>query len=94
MAMNKQTVGKKKVTFSFVAPDAKVVSLAGSFTNWNQAPIQLKQDKAGVWKKTLTLEPGQYEYRLLVDGQWQDDPQCDLHVPNQFGTQNCLRVVA
>jgi 1,4-alpha-glucan branching enzyme len=92
--MNKQTNSKKKVTFSIVAPDATVVTLAGSFTNCNQAPIELKKEKNGVWKKTLTLDPGSYEYRLLVDGQWQDDPQCEQRVPNPFGTQNCLRLVA
>jgi 1,4-alpha-glucan branching enzyme len=93
--MKKQTVSKKKkVTFSIVAPDAKIVSLAGSFTNWDEAPVELKKEKNGVWKKTLTLEPGTYEYRILVDGQWQDDPQCDQRVPNPFGTQNCLRMIA
>ena len=92
--MKKSTNSKKKVTFSIVAPDAKVVALAGSFTNWNQAPVELKREKNGVWKKTLTLDPGSYEYRLLVDGQWQDDPQCEQRVANPFGTQNCLRLVA
>jgi 1,4-alpha-glucan branching enzyme len=92
--MNTPMTAKKKVTFSLVAPDAQAVSLAGCFTNWDQAPIALRKDKTGVWKKTVSLEAGEYEYRFLVDGQWQDDPQCDQRVPNQFGTQNCLRVVA
>jgi len=43
-----------------------------------------------VWKKTISLPPGRYEYRLLVDGQWQDDPQCPLRQPNQFGGENCV----
>lgn len=85
---------KRTVTFSIVAPAAHAVSLAGTFTNWDRAPIQLEKEKDGVWKKTLVLAPGAYEYRLLVDGQWQDDPQCDRRVPNPFGTQNCLRLVA
>lgn len=85
---------KRKVTFSIVAPAAHAVSLAGTFTNWDRAPIQLEKEKDGVWKKTLALDPGTYEYRLLVDGQWQDDPHCDRRVPNPFGTQNCLRMVA
>lgn len=92
--MKTQKAAKRKVTFSVVAPDAKVVSLAGNFTNWDQAPVELKKEKTGRWSKTVALEPGQYEYRLLVDGQWQDDPQCDLHVPNPFGTHNCVRMVA
>jgi hypothetical protein len=47
-----------------------------------------------MWSKTLSLDPGSYQYRLLVDGQWQDDPQCLQRVPNTYGTENCVRVVA
>lgn len=85
---------KRQITFRIEAPAAKVVALAGSFTNWDQSPIQLEKEGDGHWKKTVTLEPGTYEYRILVDGEWRDDPQCDRHVPNPFGTQNCLRLVA
>ena len=37
--------------------------------------------------------PACYEYRLLVDGQWRDDPQCANRQPNQFGGQNCVLVL-
>lgn len=84
---------KQKVTFCFPAPEAQSVQVAGDFTGWQQAPIALKQDKAGVWKKTVSLAPGKYEYRLMVDGQWCDDPQCPNRQPNQFGGQNCVCIV-
>ena len=71
-----------------------MVSLAGNFTNWDQAPVSLRKSKDGLWQTTLSLAPGNYEYRLLVDGQWQDDPQCPARVANPFGTQNCVRTVA
>ena len=88
--MAKQRVAKQKVSFSFHAPSAQTVLLAGDFTGWDQAPVALKKDKTGIWKKTISLPPGRYEYRLLVDGQWQDDPQCSLRQPNQFGGENCV----
>jgi 1,4-alpha-glucan branching enzyme len=91
--MATQKSAKKKVTFSYVAPDAQSVLVAGDFTGWQQAPVSLKKDKSGVWKKTVSLPPGKYEYRLLVDGQWRDDPQCPNRQPNQFGGQNCVCVV-
>jgi len=91
--MTKAKVAKHKVTFSYHAPSAQAVSLAGDFTGWNQAPVGLKKDKNGVWKKTISLPPGRYEYRLLVDGQWSDDPQCKTRQPNQFGGENCVCVV-
>jgi hypothetical protein len=85
---------KREVTFSIVAPQAHEVSLVGSFTNWDKSPVGLEKSTDGVWKKTLSLAPGKYEYRLLVDGKWQDDPKCDDKVPNPFGSHNCLRKVA
>ena len=91
--MAKQKTAKQKVTFSYVAPDAQNVLLAGDFTGWQQAPINLKKDKSGVWKKSVSLPPGRYEYRLLVDGEWRDDPDCAHRQPNQFGGENCVCVV-
>jgi 1,4-alpha-glucan branching enzyme len=92
--MPKPKTAKQKVTFSYQAPEAQSVSVAGDFTDWQQAPVGLKKDKTGVWKKTISLPPGRYQYRLLVDGQWRDDPQCSVREPNQYGTLNCVCVVA
>jgi 1,4-alpha-glucan branching enzyme len=91
--MANQKIAKQKVTFSYTAPAAQAVLLAGDFTGWNQAPLTLKKDKKGVWKKTISLAPGKYEYRLLVDGEWRDDPGCPNRQPNQFGGENCVCVV-
>jgi 1,4-alpha-glucan branching enzyme len=91
--MAKQKIAKRKVTFSYAAPEALSVLLAGDFTGWQQAPLPLKKDKSGVWTRTIALPAGRYEYRLLVDGQWRDDPQCPHRQPNQFGGQNCVCLV-
>ena len=91
--MAKQKNAKQKVTFSFVAPEAQSVQLAGDFTSWQQAPLPLKKLKSGLWKTTVSLPPGRYEYRLLVDGEWRDDPACQLHQANQFGGENCICMV-
>jgi 5'-AMP-activated protein kinase regulatory beta subunit len=88
--MPKEKSAKQKVTFSLTAPDAQTVLLAGDFTGWEQAPVSMKKDRKGIWKKTLSLPVGTYEYRLIVDGQWQDDPNCPNRKPNQFGGENCL----
>lgn len=92
--MAKQILNKREVTFSCLAPEAKAVSLAGDFTNWDRSPIALRKRIGGTWAATISLDPGTYQYRLLVDGQWQDDSQCSQRVPNSFGTENCVRVVA
>lgn len=81
---------KKRVTFKLHAPQAHFVLLTGSFCDWQTNSIHLKKDKAGVWKTTISLPVGSYEYRFLVDGEWQDDPLCHERVPNPFGTENCV----
>ena len=48
----------------------------------------------GRWAKDLALPPGDYEYRLVVDGQWLPDPQVAETVPNPFGGLNSIRRVA
>ena len=83
----------KKVPFEFVAPDAQKVVLAGDFNNWDRKTSPMKKDKKGVWKATVSLKPGRYEYRFLVDGNWVNDPACCDCVPNEFGSQNCVKIV-
>jgi len=91
--MAKPKIAKQKVTFSCVAPEANTVLLAGDFTGWEGAPLTLKKDKSGVWKASVSLLPGIYQYRFLVDGQWRDDPNCASRQPNQFGGENCVCIV-
>ena len=91
-----KTVAKvltKKVPFEFTAPDARDVYLAGDFNNWDTSASLMKKDKKGIWKATVSLKPGRYEYRFLVDGSWENDPSCCNCVPNEFGSQNCVRIV-
>lgn len=91
--MAKKQLSKQKVAFTFTAPEAKEVLLVGDFTGWQDAPLGMKKSKNGKWQKAISLPPGRYEYRLLVDGQWRDDPECPHRQPNQFGGENCVCVV-
>jgi len=84
---------KKRQTFSLERPGAAKVQLVGDFSDWEKNPIDLKKQKNGLWKATVSLEPGKYQYRFVVDGCWQDDPTCPARVPNPFGEANCVREV-
>lgn len=83
----------RKVQFEFPASEAQEVYLAGDFNDWDSSANAMKKDKKGLWKTTLSLKPGRYEYRFLVDGNWENDPSCAGCVPNEFGSQNCVRIV-
>ena len=71
---------EKDTVFEFFAPQAQDVQLAGSFNNWD----------ASHWRLSLKLKPGRYEYRYLVDGNWENDQRPVICVPNAFGTWNCV----
>lgn len=83
----------KPQKFSYNTANARSVQLVGDFTNWQEHPIPLHKEAEGVWQAAVRLEPGTHYYRFLVDGQWRDDPECHLHVPNPFGTHNAVRQV-
>ncbi len=84
---------RRKINFEFFAPEAKEVSVAGSFNQWNIQANPMKKDKKGIWKATVSLEPGGYEYRFFADGNWENDPSCSSCVLNEFGGRNCVRMV-
>jgi 1,4-alpha-glucan branching enzyme len=92
-AKTKAKVLTKKVSFELLAPEAQEVYLAGDFNNWDASANLMKKDKEGIWKTTLSLKPGRYEYRFLKDGNWENDPSCSNCVPNEFGSENCVRFV-
>ena len=79
----------KPTEFKFYAPQAKRVSLTGSFNNWNTKALSAKKDSKGNWAAKVNLKPGRYEYKFFVDGSWLNDPRCNRCVTNSFGTQNC-----
>lgn len=83
-----------KIKFEYSAPEAEEVSLVGNFNQWDSQGNPMKKDKKGTWRAALTLEPGRYEYRFIVDGNWENDPSCSCCVANELGGENCVRIVA
>ena len=84
----------KKVTFSFKpAQELHEVKLAGNFTNWEQGAIVMTKGRFGEWKAQTTLEPGEYEYKFMADGNWLNDPKADKQKFNDLGSENSVKVV-
>lgn len=82
------------VSFSFFAPSASSVAIAGSFNQWDPKRDQLGgPDKKGVWKIALPLATGRYEYLFVINGkEW----ALDLSAPSVddgLGGANSLVVV-
>lgn len=62
------------VTFTYFAPSAAYVSVAGNFNHWNPKSMPMHKDEDGVWRLNVILEPGPCDYQFFVDGVWHDDP--------------------
>ncbi|MFA5038202.1 MAG: isoamylase early set domain-containing protein [Candidatus Omnitrophota bacterium] len=92
MAM-KSSSGSKKVEFRISAPQANWVGIAGDFNDWKPDTLVARKDKKGVWKASLTVPAGTYEYKFVVDGSWIEDPSCSRRTINSFGSENCVLVV-
>jgi 5'-AMP-activated protein kinase regulatory beta subunit len=84
----KQKIKRRRVTFSFESSGAKEVILMGEFNNWNTKTHPMKSNGNGMWKKSVVIPPGRYEYKFLVDEKWKEDPQNDRTCLNCFGTNN------
>jgi len=87
-------IQKRRITFKLEAPKAKEAILAGDFNSWDVKKHTMKKDAKGRWTKIVTLAPGGYEYKFLIDGEWQNDPNNDQVVHNSFGTLNNQLTVA
>lgn len=48
---------------------ARSVFLAGSFNNWSPNGTAMKKTDSG-WIADVSLTPGKYEYKFIVDGNW------------------------
>ena len=84
----------KPVAFRWTIMGANAVHLVGEFNNWDPQAHPLKMAKDGIWKVTVRLKPGSYEYMFVVDGEWRDDPLNPNRVPNPHGGFNSVCEVA
>jgi hypothetical protein len=80
----------QRVCLEITWPGAQAVSIAGSFNDWHPNVTPMIRLNGGKWAKELSLAPGRYEYRFVVDGEWVDDPAAAELIPNPFGSANAV----
>ena len=73
-------------------PLANRVVLSGSFNNWNEQSLWMVK-LGDVWKLTMKMPPGIYEYKFIVDGEWHEDPENPFKVINPHNTFNSILIV-
>ncbi len=48
---------------------------------------------AGVYEAVVPLDPGSYEYKFVVNGEWCVDPECPRWAPDGHGSLNSVLIV-
>jgi 1,4-alpha-glucan branching enzyme len=84
---------EQEITFTVLAPEAREVSVVGSFNGWRPNATPLNNTGAGEWAVRLMLRSSEYEYRFAVDDQWSEDPRASQQVANPYGEFNSVLVV-
>jgi len=80
----------QQIRIEFTHPTASEVAIAGTFNDWRPDATQMVALGGGRWLKELALSPGTYEYRLVVDGAWMENPRACETAPNPFGGLNSV----
>lgn len=81
---------EKEVEFEFVDEDANSVALVGNFNDWNKEANPMVKGEDNVWKCSLKLAPGKYEYQFVVNStDWKIDPKAEK-ADNQFEGKNSV----
>ena len=89
-ATTQESKDQQLVTLTFGHMDCNDIQIAGDFNDWRPDHGVETRIVNGVLQKILNVKPGAYQYRLIVDGKWQEDPDNPLQVTNHYGEVNSL----
>lgn len=81
-----------KITFESKNKNYESVQVAGAFNNWSPKNSPM-QKNGGIWTTELLLEPGNYHYQIVADGNWFLDPVNPDSADNNIGGFNSVMKV-
>jgi chromosome partitioning protein len=86
-----------EIVVQYRDPGASDVRIAGDFNGWvpdkDVRSLVRAEGPERVWTKILSLPPGTYHYRYVVDGEWREDPDNPQAVDGPVGGRNSVLVV-
>jgi hypothetical protein len=87
--------GGVPITLTLNMPEARSVSVVGTFNAWDEKGYEMKKDRTqGAWTLVLHLPAGHYEYAFMLDGkEIIPDPRAELYEDDGFGNQNAVLIV-
>ena len=84
-----------RVTFD-ILPGMEVskASVCGEFNDWKPDTHPMKLRKDGRFSTTVSLKPGRYQFKYLLDGvRWENDWAADAYEPGGLGQDNSVIIV-
>jgi chromosome partitioning protein len=88
----------REIVVRFRDEKANDVRIAGDFNGWvpdkGVRSLIESEGQTRVWTKILRLAPGTYQYRYVVDGEWQADPENPEAISSAIGGRNSVLVVS
>jgi cyclomaltodextrinase / maltogenic alpha-amylase / neopullulanase len=81
------------IAFDPKGKEYQTVQVAGEVNGWNPAMGEMHHREEGLWEIPFKLNPGRYQYQIVVDGKWMLDPANPVKVPNGIGGVNSELVV-
>ncbi len=78
-----------RIVFTFPDNGADI-RIAGDFNDWVPDRDVQTRRADGAISKILHVRPGVYQYRLVVDGRWQEDPGNPRQIANLYGEINSI----
>jgi len=70
------------------------LKIAGEFNDWvPDQGVETVLEETAV-RKIFFVEPGEYQYRLVIDGKWRNDPTNPEQILNSLGIHNSMLKVS
>jgi hypothetical protein len=93
--LQSRATNQMPITLSLNMPEARSVSVVGTFNAWDDKGYEMKKDKSmGTWTLVLHLPAGHHEYAFVLDGkEIIPDPRADFFKDDGFGNQNAVLIV-
>lgn len=89
-----QTSPTNSIRVTFELPSctwACRIFVCGDFNGWDKSATPMRQERDGVWRATVDLEPNRrYLFRYLIDGNWQSDYHADGWSESGYGSENSI----
>ena len=80
----------QRVVLSFQNHQQRDIRIAGEFNEWIADKDIQTVTENDIIHKVFYVEPGDYQYRLIVDGKWRNDPTNPRQALSTLGIHNSL----